>query len=268
LPPHAHPQLGGRASRHRKPYEPKASPLHLYSLSAMTEVPLIRVFTGKKKGTIASKPWAYELCLVAMGIITGPWRAKLKIENFSGWPMLAGQGIQKGTADEIQIGPNTVLYAPPTDGSGGSKWEILGPDAALVEQIGKGPERVYDTFSKLALQPTIPKARVTATATGVDNSRAHSAIEAWSGNLKNGLDEGLHRAMARHRRHPYGKRLDGLCSAHRPAAPMRQRSSATRRSAASSLRKPNAPNSSGAAFLAPISRKRTKNSDSLKSSKD
>jgi hypothetical protein len=25
----------------------------------------------------------------------------------------------------------------------------------------------------------------------VDNSRAHSAIEAWAGNLKNGLDEGL-----------------------------------------------------------------------------
>ena len=77
------------------------------------------------------------------------------------------------------------------NGTGGSKWEILGPDAALVGEIGKGPERVLDVFSKLAMEPTVPKAGVTATAAGVDNSRAHSAIEAWAGNLKNGLDEGL-----------------------------------------------------------------------------
>ena len=80
------------------------------------------------------------------------------------------------------------IFLPPAyvNGTGGSKWEILGPDAALV---GKGPERVL--FSKLAMEPTVPKAGVTATAAGVDNSRAHSAIEAWAGNLKNGLDEGL-----------------------------------------------------------------------------
>ena len=63
--------------------------------------------------------------------------------------------------------------------------------AALVGEIGKGPERILDVFSKLAMEPTVPKAGVTATAAGVDNSRAHSAIEAWAGNLKNGLDEGL-----------------------------------------------------------------------------
>jgi Domain of unknown function (DUF4055) len=67
----------------------------------------------------------------------------------------------------------------------------LGPDAVLVEQIGKSPERVLEVFSKLAMEPTVPKAGVTATAAGVDNSRAHSAIEAWAGNLKNGLDEAL-----------------------------------------------------------------------------
>jgi hypothetical protein len=158
-------------------------------LTAMTEVPLVRVFTGKKKGTIANKPWTYELCHVALEYYRSLAR-QTETENFSGWPMLAGQGIAKG-ADEIELGPNTVLFAPPSDGTGGSKWEILGPEAALVEQIAKGPQRVLDDFSKLAMEPTIPKAGVTATAAGVDNSRAHSAIEAWAGNLKNGLDEGL-----------------------------------------------------------------------------
>jgi hypothetical protein len=71
------------------------------------------------------------------------------------------------------------------------KWDLIGPDAALVEQIAKGPQRIWDDFSKLALQPTIPKAGVTATASGIDNSRAHSAVEAWALALKNGLDEAL-----------------------------------------------------------------------------
>jgi len=77
------------------------------------------------------------------------------------------------------------------DGATAAKWELLGPDAALVEQIGLGPQRVLDAFSKLAMEPSIPKAGVTATAAGVDNSRAHSAIEAWALALKNGLDEAL-----------------------------------------------------------------------------
>lgn len=158
-------------------------------ISEMTEVPLVRIFTGKKRGTIACKPWSYELCHVALEYYRALARQN-EIENMSGWPMLAGQGVAKST-DELELGPDTVLFAPPTDATGTAKWEVLGPDAALVEQISKGPERVYDVFSKLAMQPAIPKAGVTATASGVDNSRAHSAIEAWAGNLKNGLDEGL-----------------------------------------------------------------------------
>jgi uncharacterized protein DUF4055 len=152
-------------------------------------VPLVRIFCGKKKGAIANKPWLYELCHVALEYYRSLAR-QTEIENFSGWPIFAGQGIAKGD-DEIELGPNVTLFAPPTDATGGSKWELLGPDAALVEQIGKSPERVLDVFSKLAMEPTVPKASVTATAAGVDNSRAHSAIEAWAGNLKNALDEGL-----------------------------------------------------------------------------
>jgi hypothetical protein len=112
-------------------------------LSAMTVVPLVRVFTGRK------------ICHVALEYYRSLAR-QTEIENFSGWPMLAGQGIAKGT-EEIELGPNTVLFAPPSDGNGGSKWEILGPDAALVEQIGKSPERVLDVFSKLAMEPTFQR---------------------------------------------------------------------------------------------------------------
>ena len=114
-----------------------------------------------------------------------------EIENFSGWPILASQGIGKPEdEDNITVGPQVTLFTQPT-GEGNPKWEILGPDAALVAKIAKGPERIAEVFSKLALEPTLPKSNVTATAAGIDNSRAHSAIESWAIALKNALDEGL-----------------------------------------------------------------------------
>ena len=60
----------------------------------------------------------------------------------------------------------------------------LGPDAGERAERSILVQREPDDILFLCL-------RVRAIAAGVDNSRAHSAIEAWAGNLKNGLDEGL-----------------------------------------------------------------------------
>jgi hypothetical protein len=60
-------------------------------LTAMTEVSLVRVFTGKKKGMIANKPWSYQLCHVALEYYRSLAR-QTEIEHFS---MLAGQGIAR-----------------------------------------------------------------------------------------------------------------------------------------------------------------------------
>ncbi|MDT3686487.1 MAG: DUF4055 domain-containing protein [Pseudorhodoplanes sp.] len=153
------------------------------------EIPLALFHVGKRKGTVSCKPWSYELCHVALEYYRSLAR-QTEIENFSGWPILAGQGIGKPEGDEITVGPHVTLFAQAT-GEGNPKWEILGPDASLVAEIAKGPERIMEVFSKLALEPTLPRSNVTATASGIDQSRAHSAIESWSIALKNALDEGL-----------------------------------------------------------------------------
>jgi hypothetical protein len=153
------------------------------------EVPLVLFHVGKRNGVVSCKPWSYELCHVALEYYRSLAR-QTEIENFSGWPILAGQGIGKPEGEEITVGPHVTLFAQAT-GEGNPKWEILGPSATLVAEIAKGPERIMEVFSKLALEPSLPKANVTATAAGVDNSRAHSAIESWAIALKNALDEGL-----------------------------------------------------------------------------
>ena len=154
------------------------------------EIPLVLFHVGKRKGTVSCKPWSYELCHVALEYYRCLAR-QTEIENFSGWPILAGQGIAKPEGEvNITVGPHVTLFAQPA-GEGNPKWEILGPDAALVAEIAKGPERIMEVFSKLALEPTLPKSNVTATSSAIDNSRAHSAIESWAISLKNALDEGL-----------------------------------------------------------------------------
>lgn len=115
-----------------------------------------------------------------------------EIGNFIDWPILASQGVAKPDGEyNITVGPHAVLYAQPSGDGGRPEWELSGPNAALVEQIRKTPQDVLDAFSKLALEPTLPKSNVTAPASQIDNSRALGAIESWAISLKNALDDGL-----------------------------------------------------------------------------
>jgi hypothetical protein len=53
-------------------------------------------------------------------------------------------------------------------------------------------ERITENFRRLAMQPTVQKTgNITATATAVDASKAHSAVEAWAIALKDALDQAL-----------------------------------------------------------------------------
>lgn len=159
-------------------------------LITIGEVPMVMFHVGKRKGTVSCKPWSYELAHMALEYYRSLARMT-ECQNFAGWPILAGQGIGKPEGeDKITVGPHVTLFAQAT-GEGNPRWEMLGPDAALVAEIAKQPERVLEVFNKLALEPTLPKSSVTATAAGIDNSRAHSAIESWAIALKNALDEGL-----------------------------------------------------------------------------
>ena len=171
---------------------------------SIPEIPFVRFFTGRRKGAIAVKPPLYDLAIVALEHYRAMARTT-EIENFSGWPTLVGVGMSKpaagkerdpitGEASEapvMELGPGITLFAPPVGAEGKTDWKIIGPDAALVAEVAKSPERVLEHFNKLAMEPTIPRSNVTATATAIDNSRAHSALEAWAGALKDALDQAL-----------------------------------------------------------------------------
>ena len=154
---------------------------------SISEIPFVLLRTGKPCGTFAVRPPMYDLAHVALEFYRSLAR-QTEILNMSGWPTLVGRGLtpEKG-GGELTLGPSVVLYAPGDN----ADWKVIGPDAALVAEVSKTPGVVLDEFNRLAMQPTIPVANTTATASAIDHSRAHSAIEAWAGALKDALDRGL-----------------------------------------------------------------------------
>ena len=154
-------------------------------INPLTEIPFVLLKTGEPCGTFAVRPPLYDLAHVALEYYRALARMA-EIQNMAGWPMLVGKGM-RGDEIEHAIGPHTVLYAS----GDSSDWHMIGPDAALVAEVSKTPENVLDAFNRWAMQPTIPVANTTATASAIDHSRAHSAIEAWAGALKDALDRGL-----------------------------------------------------------------------------
>lgn len=152
------------------------------------EIPLVLFLTGQKQGTFAVKPPLYDLAIMALEYYRSLARAT-EIQTFSGWPTLVGKGLSKDGGDELMVGPGITLYAPGDT----ADWHIIGPDAALVQQVNGGPDEVLQAFNSLAMQPQVPKSgNVTATASAIDNSKAHSAVEAWAYGLKDALDQALH----------------------------------------------------------------------------
>jgi hypothetical protein len=117
--------------------------------------------------------------------------------------MLVGIGVsapaqkkdQNGDVDTraaIEVGPKTVLFAPMSaDGKMGD-WKYIAPDAAAIGEIRQNVEGVTTDFRRLAMQPMVQKAgNITATATSVDASKAHSAVESWATVYQDRLNQAL-----------------------------------------------------------------------------
>lgn len=157
--------------------------------ATITEIPLVVFRTGERIGAVAVRFWAHGLAIMAIEYFRSLSRSN-EIATFSGWPSLVIKGMRepgdKSAQPEITVGPRTVFNV---GADGDAKYE--GPDAALVAEVAKDPERVADAFSKLAMEPTLPKSHTSATSAAIDNSRAHSAIQRWAIGLNDALNNGL-----------------------------------------------------------------------------
>lgn len=115
---------------------------------------------------------------------------KEQIFTMAGAPMLTANGMAApADGGDVQLGPNRILYAPGAEGIQTS-WAYIAPAAANMKEIRDDVGATIEDMRRLGLQPMLPKTgAVTATATGVDAAKAHSAVQSWALGLKDALEQ-------------------------------------------------------------------------------
>lgn len=150
-------------------------------------VPIVFLFFGERKGQILTRPPLYDLAEAQLELYRALSRQE-EILTYAGSPMLAANGFAP-PEKPISVGPRSVLFAPPSDG-GSTSWSFIQPDAANIKEVRSQIESIISDMRRMGHQPLVQRAGgVTATASAIDNAKAHSVLQSWAMILKDGLEQ-------------------------------------------------------------------------------
>lgn len=170
-------------------------------------IPMVLFFTGQRTGNYQVKPPLSDLAYMQIEIYQALCRED-EILTYAGFPMLKATGMSPPQptqrtavvngrdsiidvpASEIKVGPQVVLFAPPSMDGVQPNWDFIQPNAANITAISTNVKDKIEQFRRLALQPTTSDSgRLTATSAAIDSAKAHSAIETWANVLKDALEQ-------------------------------------------------------------------------------
>jgi hypothetical protein len=176
------------------------------------EIPIVLYFTGERSGMYRVKAPLADLANMQLEIYRAHSRED-EILTYAGSPMLTAKGMTppaptpeyagnlnfphhgvrrmgEPPVSELEIGPKTILFAPPGVDGAQASWDFIQPDAANIKAIGDNVVQKVKDFRRLALQPMTPESgRLTATSSAIDAAKAHSAVECWALGLKDALEQ-------------------------------------------------------------------------------
>lgn len=152
-------------------------------------VPLVLFITGEHRGNISVRPPLLDLADAQIELYRALSRQE-EILTYAGSPMLAANGFARpDDGSAMAIGPRTVLFAPPSDG-GATSWSFVQPDASNIKEVRSHIESIIADMRRLGMQPMVQKAGgVSATASAIENARAHSVLQAWAMSLKDVIEQ-------------------------------------------------------------------------------
>ena len=111
------------------------------------------------------------------------------ILNRTAFPIFAANGMSAPSEKEktLTIGPGAILFG----GDGGS-WSILEPQGTTIQQLREVIDGIKTEMRRLGMQPLLPgTGTITATASGIEAAKAHSAVQMWALKLKDALEQML-----------------------------------------------------------------------------
>lgn len=163
-------------------------------LLTLAEVPFVFFATAERVGAQYVRPPMLDLGEMQIELYRS-LSNKEQIFTIAGSPMLTANGMaapeadMQGVVGAIETGPGRVLYAPGAEGIQTS-WAYIQPAAANLKEIRDDIGATIEDMRRLGMQPMLPKTgSVTATATGVDAAKAHTAVQSWALGLKDALEQ-------------------------------------------------------------------------------
>jgi hypothetical protein len=176
---------------HEVKNESGATEWDIEARGAMTldEVPFVFYATAERKGSQYVRPPLLDLANMQIELYR-KLSNKDEIYTAAAAPMLTANGMSAPTdGSSVEVGPRRVLYAPGADGVTTS-WAYVQPEAANLKEIRDDCVATIEDMRRLGMQPMLPKTgNVTATASGIEAAKGHTAIGTWANGLKDALEQ-------------------------------------------------------------------------------
>lgn len=155
----------------------------------LAEVPFVLFATNDRQGAQYVRPPLLDLAEMQIELYRF-MSGEEQIYTMAGSPMLTANGMAAPDGGaEVEIGPGRILFAPGAEGIQTS-WEYIQPAAQNLTAITEKAGKIIEDMRRLGMQPMLPKTgAITATATGVESAKAHSAVQSWAMDLKDALEQ-------------------------------------------------------------------------------
>lgn len=163
---------------------------------SIEQIPLVPFITGRRDGKrfvfLPPLQDAFETQKTLYNQESNLEYAKI----MTAFPMLSASGVTperdvNNQPKPVNVGPQTVLYAPRNGDGQVGKWEYVEPTAASLKFLADDVKETKQDLRELGKQPLTAQAGLTVITTAYAAGKSKSAVRAWGLGLKDTLENCL-----------------------------------------------------------------------------
>lgn len=160
-------------------------------------IPVVPFITGRRKGS----SWQFHpptQDIATLQIKHYQYESNLNCtKEAAAFPILAGNGVTPDTEEdgttikELEIGPGSVLYAPPNE-TGNSAWTFIEPSSESMKFLAEDIDNTERQMREIGRNPlTNESGNLTVVTTAFAAGKGNSAVQAWANDLEDAAESAL-----------------------------------------------------------------------------
>lgn len=165
---------------------------------AIGVIPVVPFITGRRKGN----SWQFHpptQDIASLQIKHYQYESNLNCtKEAAAFPILAANGVAPDVDEgddspkDLEIGPGSVLYAPPNDGGGSPNWTFIEPSSESMKFLAEDIDNCERQMREIGRNPlTNESGNLTVVTTAFAATKGNSAVQAWANDLEDAAERGL-----------------------------------------------------------------------------